>query len=101
MSRGEAIKRPLITSSDLPHHLYRKEPRGEAETRSLITPLQPSFPITYTEDGLVGKFFPDSPTTYGEEQLVGKLASVRLFAANVYAACLPLLVCLSATHSLR
>ena len=90
MSRGEAIKRPLITSSDLPHHLYRKEPRGEAETRSLITPLQPSFPITYTEDGLVGKFFPDSPTTYGEEQLVGKLASVRLFSKNVYAACLPL-----------
>ena len=37
----------------------------------------------------MGKFFPDSPTTYGEEKLV-----------NLYAACLPRLVCLSATHSL-
>ena len=98
MSRGEAIKRPLITSSDLPHHLYRKEPRGEAETRSLITPLQPSFPITYTEDGLVGKFFPDSPTTYGEEQLVGKLASVRLFAGK-RVRCLPPPARLSVCHA--
>ena len=96
MSRGEAIKRPLITSSELPHHLYRKETRGEAHTRSLITPLQPSFPITYTEDGLVGKFFPDSPTTYGEEQRVGKLASVRLFER---VRCLPPPARLSVCHA--
>ena len=69
--RGEVSKRPLITSSELPHHLYRKRSRGEARV---------NFPTTYTRDGLVGKFFPDSPTTYGEEQLVGKLASVYAFS---------------------
>jgi len=44
--RGEVSKRPLITSSELPHHLYRKRSRGEARV---------NFPTTYTRDGLVGK----------------------------------------------
>ena len=45
--RGEVGKRPLITSSELPHHLYRRWAHGEARV---------NFLTTYTEDGLVGKF---------------------------------------------
>ena len=45
-AREEAGKRPLITSSELPHHLYRKRPRGEARV---------NFLTTYTEERLVGK----------------------------------------------
>ena len=46
VSWGSWGRRPLITSSERPHHLYRRGSRGEARA---------NFPITYTEDGLVGK----------------------------------------------
>ena len=41
------------TSGQLPHHLYRRRPRGEVGKRPQLTP--PIFPTTYTEVGLVGK----------------------------------------------
>ena len=92
-------KRPLITSSELPHHLYRIRPRGEARV---------NFLTTYIERGLVGKLGSTSsppiqkrgswgsssqlphhlyrkrprgearanfPTTYTEDGFVGKLGS--------------------------
>ena len=43
----------------LPHHLYRRRPRGEVGKRPQLTP--PIFPTTYTEDGLVGKLGSTSP----------------------------------------
>ena len=39
-SWGSWQKRPLITSPELPHHLYRRRARGEARV---------NFPTTYTE----------------------------------------------------
>ena len=49
--------------------------RGEVgnQTPAGYTPLQPGFPTTYREEGLVGKLPPNFPTTYTEEGLVGKL----------------------------
>ena len=47
-------KRPLITSSELPHHLYRIRARGEARV---------NFLTTYTEDGLTAARRPFSTAT--------------------------------------
>jgi hypothetical protein len=43
---GEVSKRPQLTPPYLPHHLYRRRPRGEAGA---------NYPTTYIEYGLVGK----------------------------------------------
>ena len=72
-------QRPLITSSELPHHLYRKRARGEARV---------NFLTTYIEECLAGKLLPHylyrrvsrgkvgyCLTTYTEEWLVGKLVT--------------------------
>ena len=42
--RGVREERPLITSSELPHHLYRRETRGEVHKRPLITPPPTQLP---------------------------------------------------------
>ena len=53
----------------LPHHLYRREARGEARV---------NFPTTYVEYGLVGKLRSTSPPHLDtEDGLVGKSVNVR------------------------
>ena len=49
------FKHPLITSSELPHRLYRKRRRPSSGSQQTSATYTTIFSTTYTEDGLVGK----------------------------------------------
>ena len=103
------------SSGQLPHHLYKRRARGEAGKRPQLTSLSSPPPIqkrgSWGSSGQLphhlykrrarGEVLPRLPHHLWRRTARGEVGfRIRLFAANVYAAHLPLLVCLSATHSL-